>query len=103
MEAEEGEEGGEAEGDSDRDTPRGETVEVTCLGGGVPPLMENADLRDSAQNVRTCCCRESLETSRITTTGRNWTDELQTMIYGSVVRAGLLLSQQAGTSRSLER
>ena len=43
-EAEEDKERREAEGYRDRETPRGATVEVTCVGGDVPPLMENTDL-----------------------------------------------------------
>ena len=30
----------------DVDSPRGATVEVNCVGGGLPPLEENADLPD---------------------------------------------------------
>ena len=43
MEAEEEEERHEEEGDRDRETPRGAPVEVTCVGGDVPPPEENAD------------------------------------------------------------
>ena len=43
-EEEEDKEGREAEGDRDVDTPRGAPVEVTCVGGNVPPPEENADL-----------------------------------------------------------
>ena len=41
-EAEE-DEGQEMERDSNRETPRGAWVEVIRMGGGVPPLEENAD------------------------------------------------------------
>ena len=40
-----------------------------------------------------------METSRITTTGCTWKEELRTTLYGSAVGAGLLLSQKAGTHR----
>ena len=59
--------------------------------------------RDSPQNVRTCCCREYMETSFITTTGCTWTGEFRTTLHSSVVGAGSLLSQRAGTPRPPER
>ena len=43
-EAKEDKEGSDAEGDRDRETPRGATVPVTRVGGDVTPPMENADL-----------------------------------------------------------
>ena len=74
------------------------------MGGGAPLSQKKTrNSRDSTQNVRTCCYRESMETSRITTTGCTWTGELQTTLHGSVDGAGLLLSQQASTPRPLER
>ena len=47
MESEEDKEGGEAEGDRDRETPRGATVEVTRLGGDAPPRWKTRTSRDS--------------------------------------------------------
>ena len=72
---EEGDE--EEEKARDGETPRGDPVEVTCMGGDAPPppQRKTRTYRDSPQNVRTCCCRESMVTSRITTTGRTWTGE----------------------------
>ena len=68
-----------------------------------PPRRKTQTSWDSTQNVRTCCCRESMETYRITTTGRTWTEESKTTLHGSVVGAGVLRNQQAGTPRPLER
>ena len=71
---EEGDE--EEEKARDRETPRGDPVEVTCMGGdATPPQRKTRTSRDSPQNVRTCCCRKSMETFCITTTGRTWTGE----------------------------
>ena len=100
-EAEEDEEGSEVEGDRNIDTPREASVEVTCVGGDVPPppQRKTRTSQDSTQNVRTCCCRKSMETSRITMTGRNWTGESRTTLYGSVVGASMLRNQRAGTPR----
>ena len=90
--------------EEDGETPRGTPVEVQCVGGGMPPPQRKTQTSwDSPQNVRTCCCRESIETSRITTTGRTWTGELQTTLHGSVAVAGSLLNQRAGTPHPLER
>ena len=68
-------------------------VEVILVGGVVPPQSK----------TRVCCCRESMETSRITTTGHTWMGKSRTTLYGSVVGAGSLISQQASTPRHLER
>ena len=58
-------------------------------GGGIsPPRGKTRIYLDSHLNVRTCCCKESMETSLITTMGRTWTGESQTTLYGSVVGAG---------------
>ena len=43
-EAEEEGEGEEMEGDRDKETPRRTLLEVTRVGGGVPPPEENTDL-----------------------------------------------------------
>ena len=43
-----------------------------------------------------------METYRMTTMGRTWTGELRTILYISVVGAGSLLSQEAGTPRPQE-
>ena len=40
------------------------------------------------RDVRTCCCRESMETYRITTTVRTWIGESRTTLSGSVIGAG---------------
>ena len=62
-------------------------------GGTTPPQRKTRTSQESLQNVRTCCCRESMETSCITTTGCTWTGEYRTTLHGSVVGAGSLLSQ----------
>ena len=64
----------EAEEDRRRDgeTPQGAPVKVMRVGGTPPPKRKTRTSRDSTENVRTCCCRESMETSHITTTGRTW-------------------------------
>ena len=59
----------------DKDTPWGPPVNVTRVGGTPPPQRKTQTSRDSPQKVRTCCCREYMETSRITTTGHTWTGE----------------------------
>ena len=57
----------------DGDTPRGGPVKVTCVGvEATPPQSKTRTSRDSPQNVRTCCCRDYMYTSRITTTGHTW-------------------------------
>ena len=66
-------EGEEEGGGRDGETPRGALVEVIRVGGTPPPQRKTRTSRDSSQNVRTCCCRESMETSCITTMGRTWT------------------------------
>ena len=87
----------------DRETPRGAPIEVTRVGEGVPPSQRKTRTsRDSTQNVRTCCCRESMETSHITTKGRTWTGELQTTLHDSIAGASSLRNQQAGTPCPLE-
>ena len=96
---EEDKEEGEAEGDRDGETPRGAQVEVVRMGEEVTPRWKMQTSRDSTQNVRTCCFRESMETSRITMMGRTWTEESRTMLYGSVFGSGLLHSQQSGMPR----
>ena len=88
MDAEEDEEGSEAEGDRDRETPQGAPVEVTRVGGACPPQRKTQTSRDSIQKVRNCCCRESMETSHITTIGHTWKRESRTTPSGSVDGAG---------------
>ena len=66
-------EGEEEEGDREGETPRGAPVQVTCVGGDVPPPGKMRTSQDSPLNVRTFCCRESMDTSRITTMGRTCT------------------------------
>ena len=99
QEPEGAEEGGEGYGE----TPRGGPFEVTDEGGAPPPQRKTRTSRDSPLNMRTCCCRESMETFRITTTGRTWTGESQTTLHDSFANAGLLRNQQAGMPRPLER
>ena len=41
-----------------------------CLGGAPPFQRKTLTSQDSTQNMRTCCCRESMKTSHIKTTGR---------------------------------
>ena len=77
------------EGGRDGDTPRGALVEVVCVGGGdSPPRRKTRTSCILPLNMRTCCCRESMETSCITIIGFTWTEELQTTLSGSVVGAG---------------
>ena len=73
-----------------RETPRVAHVEVVICGGGyMPPLQRKTRAYLTLpQNVRTCYCRESMETTRITTMGRAWTEESQTTLSVSVVGAG---------------
>ena len=82
--------GDEEEENRYRDTPRGAPVEVVRVGVFMPPPPQRK-MRTSwtlPQNVHTCCCRESMDTSRITTMDRTWTGESRTTPYGSVVVAG---------------
>ena len=103
MEAEEEEERHEEEGYSDRETPRGAPVKVTRVGGGTPPPQRKTQTsQDSPKKVCTYCCRKSMETYRITTTGHTWTGESWTTLYGSVIGARSLLSQRAGMPLPLE-
>ena len=67
--------------------PRGVTVEVVHVGGCAPPQKKTQTSRNSHLNVPTCCCRESMETTRITTMGLTWTGESRTTLSGSVVGA----------------
>ena len=99
MEAEEEEGRHEEEGDRNGETLRGAPVKVTRVGGDVHPQRKTQTSQYSSQKVRTCCCRESMETSRITTTGSTWTGESWTTLHGSVLGVGSLLSQRAGTPR----
>ena len=101
MEVEVEEEGNEEEGERDGETPRGATVEVIYVGGGLhpppPPRRRTRNSWYSPQNVRTSCCRKSMETSCTKTTGRIWKGKSRTTLYGSIIGAGSLHSQQAGT------
>ena len=72
-------------------------------GGTPPPQRKTRTSQDSTQNMLTCCCRESMETSCITMTGRTWTGEYRTTLHGSVAGAGLLPSQRAGMPLPLEQ
>ena len=72
-----------------------------CGGYMPPPQRRTRTSQDSPHNGRTCCCRESMETSRITTTIRTWAGKSWTTMYGSVVGAGSLLSQRSSTPRPL--
>ena len=72
-------------------------------GGMPPPKRKTRTSRDSPLNVRTWCCRESRETSCITTMGHTWTGESQTTLHGSVTGAGSLRNQRAGTPHPMER
>ena len=101
-EAEEDKEGNEEEEDKDGENPRGATVEFICVGGRAHPRRKTRTSRDSPQNMRTCCYGESMETSCITTMGCTRKGESETTLYGSVVGAGSLRSQQAGTPRPLD-
>ena len=89
-------EGAEEDEEEDGETPRGGQWRSNAWGGMPPPQRKTQTSWNSTQNVRTCCCRESIETSRIITTGCTWTGESWMTLYGSVIGAGLLLIQQAG-------
>ena len=85
---EEEEEEGE-KGYRDGDTQRGAQVEAVCVGGGAcPPQRKTRIYLTLPLNVRSCCCRESMETTRITTIGHTWTGESLTTLSGSVICAG---------------
>ena len=87
-----------------KERPHGGPSTGHLRGGGRHPTQRKMQTsQDSTQNVCTCCCRQSMETSRITTTGRTWMVEYQTTLYGRVPGAGLLPSQKAGMPRPLER
>ena len=91
-------------GDRDRETLRGAPGQgQSRWGGRHPPHKKTKTSRDSPLKVRTCCCREYMETSCITTTGRTWTGESWTTRHGSDVGAGSLLSQRFGMLRPLEK
>ena len=84
--------------------PQGGAQSRFDVWGGMPtPQRKTQTSWDSPQNVRTCCCRESMETSCITTMDRTWTGELQTTLHGSVAGDGLLRNQRAETPRPLEQ
>ena len=56
--------------------PHGGTRSISLAWGGATPPQSKAQIsQDSPRNVRTCCCRESMETSCITAMGRIWTGE----------------------------
>ena len=52
-----------------------------------PPRRRTRNFPTSPQNMHTCCCRESMETSCTTETSRTWMGESQTTTFGSVVDA----------------
>ena len=91
------------EGDRDGETPRGHRSSSHAWRETCTPQRKTRTSRDYTQNMRTCCCRKYMETSRITTMGCTWTGELWTTLYGSVVGASLQLSQQAGMLRPPEQ
>ena len=67
------EEGNHEEGERDGDTPRGAPLEVVRMGGDVPPpRRETRTPRNLTLIVCICCCRDSMETSCITTMGCTW-------------------------------
>ena len=76
------------QGDRERETPREAKVEITTWGGNCPPQRKMRIYLTLPQNVSTCCCGESIDTTRITTMGRTWTGELQTRLSDSVFGAG---------------
>ena len=80
MEAEEEKEDYE-EGDRDEETPRGAQVEGVRVGMDVPPpWSKTRTCLTLHPKVRTCCCRKSMENTRIITLGCTWTGELQTKL-----------------------
>ena len=96
-------EGVEEVGGGDGETPRAPLVEVTCVGRDATPQRKMRTSWDSPQNMRTWCCRESMETFRITIMGFTWTGELKTTLHGSVAGSGSLRNQQAGMPLPMER
>ena len=78
---EEEDKGGEGEGEPLRGAP----VEIVCVGGECPPRRKTRTRLYFSLNVCTYCCRESAETSYITTTGRTWMGESSMTLFGSVV------------------
>ena len=89
-------------GDMDGETPRGVKGEVIRVGGACPPQRKTRIYLDLPWNVRTCCCRKSMETSLTTTMGRTWMGVSLTTPYGSFFGAGLLPSHLAGMPRPQE-
>ena len=75
-------------GETDGETPRGATGEVIRIGGGFPHNSKTQIYLTLPQNVHTCCCRKSMETSLTTTMGCTWMGELRTTLYGSFVGTG---------------
>ena len=96
-------EGHKMDMDTYGETPRGATVEVIGRRGDNTPWRKTKIFQTLPLNMRTCCCRESMETSRTTMMGRTWEGESRTTLYGSVVGAGLLHSQQSGTPLPLDQ
>ena len=76
------------EWDRDGETPMRAQVEAVNVGGEVTPRGKTLTYLTSNLKLRICCCRESMETNRITTMGLIWTGELHTTLSGSLVGDG---------------
>ena len=79
----------------------GHLKRLSAWGGTCPPQKKMSIYLTSHHKVRTYCCGESIENTRITTMGRTWVGESQTMLSGSVVGAGYPNSRIVGMPRPL--
>ena len=68
-----------------------------------PPWRKTRIYMTLTLNVRTCCCRKSMETFLTTTMGRTWTEESLTTLYGSVVGYRYPRNWLAGIPRPQEQ
>ena len=82
-------EGNKEDGDRDRETPMGETVEVLHVGGGLrPPQKKTRTYQTSHLSVCTYSCRKYMETFHTTTMGQTSTGKSWTTLCGSAVGTG---------------
>ena len=67
----------------------GVAIKYVRIGGGVPPPQKRAQAcPTSPRNVRTCFCREFMETSRNTTMDHTGMGESCTTLFGGVIGTG---------------
>ena len=65
----------------------GHSYRGSAWGGGCPPQRKTRTSRTLTKNVRTCCCMDSMETSRIIAMGRTWKEESRTTLSDSAIGA----------------